>query len=230
MTSNLDGPCHFIRCNGTARAINVYKDSIYTMQKVRKQGSPASHSIHVYDLSGQEVTQWTCSTDGGFDVTSLTINDDQLLVPDNINRRLTVYSLDGHVLRYIPCSLHRPYCLSADMLSCEHGSVIICISFLNKLLKINTTTGEVVQTFDGFNNPTKICLYGPQYVLAVQAHGREIVVLNLKTGEIKPVSFVEDGDVGFNRSCDINILCVGSILFANYYFQGSVIKLYKIVT
>ena len=229
MTRNLDGLCRFIRCANSVKAMSVYKDQIYTMQCVYGRRYTASYSIHVYDLSGQEVTQWSCSVDTSVYVATLTIMDDQLIIPDKTNRRLIVYSLDGHLLKYIPCSLLHSGKSSVDMLSYERGSVIICDSVLNKLSKINITTGEVVRTFDGFNHPTQICIYGPHYVLVAQNHGSEIVALNLKTGEIKSVPFLENRDAWFDGYI-INMQCVGGTLLLYSYREGSLFELYKINT
>ena len=228
MTSNLDGQRRFINCANSVQAISVYKDRIYTMQYAHRPNYSGSHLIHVYDLSGQEVTQWTCSKDIYFDVAALTIMDDQLIIPDKANSRLTVYSLDGHVLKYIPCSLlHPDSSWIVDMLKCGNDSVIFCYPNLNELSKINATTGEVEQTFDGFNHPTQISFYGPHYVLVAQNHGSEIVALNLKTGEIKSVPFLEDGDVWYSGKI-IKMQCVGSTLLVCLYAGGSVFKLYKV--
>ena len=229
VTSNLECQCHFTRCAGSVNAISVYQDRIYTMQRVSGRNYIVSHSIHVYDLSGQEVTQWSCSVDTSVHLATLTILDDQLIIPDKVNRRLTVYSLDGHLLRYIPCYLLHPERSSVDILSCKNNFLIISDSVLNKLSKINTTTGEVVWTFDGFDNPLQISSYGPHYVLVAQDYGSEIVALNLKPAEIKSVPFPRDGDAFYNWY-NINMQCLGDTLLLYLYRRGSVFELYKINT
>ena len=76
--------------------ISIHEDRIYVLVS----GS-GSYTINVYDLSGQLITQWN-RTDSCYH-TRPAIVSNQIVVPDNTNKKLIVYSLRGEVVKRITC-------------------------------------------------------------------------------------------------------------------------------
>ena len=115
----------FITCGGDVESIVVYKDKIYTLLCMW-DSSPRGHVVCVYDMSGRHITQWGHVYHSYF-CKKMIIVADQVLIADQSNARITVYSLTGQTIKQIPCSAVG----SGQTVLCPLDNTSIVVSDLN---------------------------------------------------------------------------------------------------
>ena len=140
-----------------------------------------SRQICVYDLSGQLITSWQYP-DSNYSnpCNKLAVIGNQVIVGDASNKRLTVYSLTGDIIRHIPCTQ-----LNYNSSICEAGddSVIITDYWRDKVYKLSLTTGQIEWTSTDVRYPAAVVCYADQYVLVAAMYGSTITVLDINTGK-----------------------------------------------
>ena len=166
----------FITCSGPVCSIVIYKDLVYMLLYTGSQ----PRIVRVCDMSGREVTQWshTCHT---YASNVLTIVSDQVVIADQPNKRITVYSLTGQILRHVPCSL-----LCNDygfMCAVDDCSVVYSDYKSSKVFRVNINTGHVMWTCSDIVKPQGITCDGRRYVLVASYHCSTVHVLDIKTGK-----------------------------------------------
>ena len=155
--------------------ISIHEERIYVLVP----GIRGSHTINVYDLSGQLITQWN-RTDSCWN-TRPAIVSNQIVVPDYENKQLTVYSLTGQVIKHITCPQ-----LSGNMFSVtstcpiNNNSIIVTDCVSSQVFKVNISTEETVWTCNDVAKPKAVAIYGKDYV-CVGSKGK-ISFLNINTG------------------------------------------------
>ena len=114
----------------------------------------------------------------------MAIVDDQLLLADNTNGCITIYTLNGEKKRSIPCSLigseYNSVC------GCGPDAVVIAHRQSNKVFRVKLSTGEVEWTSDDVKEPIGVCQYSDKYIL-VTTHDYtkqvKVWILDSKSGE-----------------------------------------------
>ena len=140
-----------------------------------------SRQICVYDLSGQLITSWHLSDRNNIICNKLVVIGNQVIVCNVDNKRLTVYSLTGDIIRHIPCTQLRYY----YSIICEAGddSVIITNWWSDKVYKLSLTTGQIEWTSTDVRYPRAVVCYADQYVLVAADYSSDIIVLDINTGK-----------------------------------------------
>jgi len=124
-----------------------------------------------------------------------------VIVGDVSNKRFTVYSLTGDIIRHIPCTQ-----LSYTSHICEAGddSVIITSWWASKVFKLNLTTEEIEWTSTHVRDLKAVVRYAKRYVLVAAFSGTSISVLGINTGHfVKGLDL--DLDIRSPRITDIQL-------------------------
>ena len=162
----------------SVKSIQAKTNKIFVIQ----DGNENSR-ICVYDLSGQLITSWQ-HTDScrSYDYigNKLAVIGYQVIVDDVSNKRLTVYSPTGDIMRHIPCT-QLVWCSSI----CEAGddSVIITYYLEDKVYKLSLTTGQIEWTSTDVRSPAAVVCYAYQYVLVAANYSSAITLLDINTGK-----------------------------------------------
>ena len=157
-------------------AIIIRKSKMYVLVS----GGPSTPcTINVYDLSGQLISQWNRKDKCHYIRPAIVSN--QIVIPDAINKQLTVYSLSGEVIKNIPCPQFKGRI--ADRFSickADNNSVIVSNKTASEVSKINITTGDTVWTCNEIAEPQAVAIYEKNYV-CVGSEGK-ISILQINTG------------------------------------------------
>ena len=170
----------FINCSGRVDSIVIYKDLLYILLQRRSE----SRIVRVCDMSGKEITRWrhTCYKNAS---NVLTIVSDQVVIADQPNKRITVYSLTGQILRHVPCSLLCNYW--GFMCAVDDCSVVYSDYESSKVFRVNISTGHVMWTCSDIVEPQDITCYGRRYVLVASRCHSTVKVLDIKTGKYRDI-------------------------------------------
>jgi len=160
----------------------VYKDKLYALTdssiKIRKT-CIIKYQVRVYTLDGNEVTSWRHG-DESESPSQLTVIDDQVVIPDRSNARITVYSLAGKVVKHIPCSLLSQKSTAAICAAARH---CVVVSYSSQVFKLDLTTEKVIWTCKGVCNPGGVTCYRNKYILVTNHSSKTTIwILDVKTG------------------------------------------------
>ena len=157
--------------------IDVYNDRVYTLVR-NKEGV---FKVCVYDLSGLKIHEWAYSDSCSLPNTLVVVSN-MVVVPNRQNRRLTVYSLDGTVIKYLLSGLG----LETIVSLCKFGSdSLIVADFLTSIvLRVNISTNAVVWTFKSVHvTPWHVAMYGGIYAIVLSNCSDTSCVVDAMTGE-----------------------------------------------
>ena len=174
----------FIKLPREILTIRAYQDRLYIL--LSKQSS-----IHIYNLEGQNVSSWEhADTAGSYVGNKLCIISGQICVNDISNRRITVYDLNGKVLKHIRCSSLAEGAINASL--CWAGDSCVMITAYNppRVFKFNLETKTVLWTKSLSKTP--YCVASTSRAVLVSGDGRSgiwISVLNPQNGLCLSVSF-----------------------------------------
>jgi len=167
----------FVTVSGHVFGLTAYEDQLYALVW---EGSN-NWKVEVYDFSGNQVTSWSHSDISSGYSNKLVIVDDQVVVPDRPNKRLTIYSLTGEVIKHVPCSL-----LSnshAAISAADRHCVVVSDYNSSQVFKLDLTTEKVIWTCKDVNIPEGVTCYRSKYILVTnQSRRTTIWILDVKTG------------------------------------------------
>ena len=168
----------FIKLGSHVLSIRAHNDQLYILT----YGKP--YMMYAYKLNGSVIRTWE-----HLDISNyynwgnrISIIDIQLAVADVSNKRITLYTPAGKVIRHIRCAEITAH-THVSMCECDDNSVIISCSNPVKVFKFNLTSGAVEWTNAGTKQPDTVRCYG-QYVL-VSGHytaTTHIWIINKNTG------------------------------------------------
>ncbi|XP_067939320.1 uncharacterized protein [Watersipora subatra] len=152
-------------------------------------------------MEGELITSWKhpyhcCYSD------MLVIINDNVLIADPPNSRITTYSLKGQVLHYIPC----PYLANSEHVSIrdpDNTSLIVSSYKHSKVFKIDSTTHEVLWTLTKVKKPEGLVSYG-EYILLVAHNNNTIYSINSITGDIVSQMAHDDIAGGYVFSLEVS--------------------------
>ena len=157
--------------------MRVYNDRLYILGYT--DGTPP-FIVSIYNLSGQLINSWnlpdTCDH-----TNKLALLSDQIIYPDRSNKRLTIYSLDGNIIKHIPLALS-----NEETTVCTLGtdSVIVTDFVSSKVFRVNISTSEVLWTSESVTSPRGVTSYGEDYVFVWCYKSQHISILNAITGRL----------------------------------------------
>ncbi|XP_067938514.1 uncharacterized protein [Watersipora subatra] len=185
----------FITFNSYPKAMEVYKDRLYTTV----YGDP--WTIYVHDQQGNRVTSWSHSDTCGIR-TGLAITCDKIVAPDRGNKLLIIYSLTGNKLKDISC----PQLSQNDWVSlCVSGSdkVVVSSHDSSQVCLIDISQGQLLWTCKDVPHPLGVACYGDRYTLVAASNSSTVRILDSSTGEV--VSELRDSAIESGKVFDMDI-------------------------
>jgi len=164
----------FVRVGNLVLSVAVYKDRLYTLV----YDNP--YTVTVHDLTGKLITNWTHTDHWNGYISQLAVVSDQVVIPDRQNKRLTVYSLTGEVIKHIQCPL-----LSighVSMCAVDNLSVVVSDYETAKVFKVNIPSGEVEWTSQDVPNPESVAYHGGRVFVTNYSNTTRVWVLDVNTG------------------------------------------------
>ncbi|XP_067939460.1 uncharacterized protein [Watersipora subatra] len=186
----------FITFNSYPKAMEVYKDRLYTAVYANPW------TIYVHDQQGKQVTSWSHSDyAGAYSITGLAITCDKIVAPDRKNKLLIIYSLTGNKLKDISCpQLSQNWvslCVSGldKVVVSDYGSSQVCL--------IDISQGQLLWTWKDVSRPLGVACYGERYVLVAASNSSTVRVLDSSTGKV--VSKLTDRAIESSGVYDMDI-------------------------
>jgi len=171
-----------VTSDDSVRAVTVYKDKLYALTDSYLQSRKRCtiwYQVRVYTLDGNEVTSWRHS-DESRSKNKLMIIDDQIVIPDKSNTRITVYSLVGEVVKHILCPLLDQ---NSEISMCAADSHCVVVSDSSQVFKLDLTTEKVIWTCEDVSKPQGVTCYRSKYILVTKEDSTTtICILDMKTG------------------------------------------------
>jgi len=161
----------FARIDDPVQSVAVYKDRLYTLVS----GNP--YTVTVHNLTGNLITSWTHADDKNR-YSKLGIVSDQVVIPDRGNKRLTVYSLTGEVIKHIQCPLLSPNWVS--MCAIDNLSVVVSDYDSSKVI----SSGEVEWTSQDVPKPQGVAYYAGRVFATNRHNTTRVWILDVNTGYI----------------------------------------------
>lgn len=159
--------------------VTVHNDRIYALVGQAVSGSTY---VSVFDLNGKCLQSWH-HQDVAYKLAvycnSLAIVDNNICVPNRAKHNLTIYSLNGELLRTFSC----PQIGSTNVALCAVGrnDIIVSDNSFGHVFRMNVSTGMVAWTRHLTNSLGVVC-YGENYVLVASKGNSAIHLLDAKTG------------------------------------------------
>ncbi|XP_067929316.1 uncharacterized protein [Watersipora subatra] len=140
------------------------------------------YKVSVTKMNGKLITSWDHS-DSNNDVNKLVVTGDKVVVPDRSNKRLTIYSLDGHIIKHIPCLQDGEFRTMA-LCAPDQKSVVVSSHETSTVFRVNIETGETMWTCTEVNDPSGVACYKGEYILVTPLNSdhTEIHILQADTG------------------------------------------------
>jgi len=136
-------------------SISVHNDRIYTLS--------SDSTVRVHELKGRFITSWTHTDESQWSDDFVIVNN-QIAIPDRLNRTLVFYSLKGGIASTLPCPLLNTYthvCLSAA----DNNSVIISQFDSSLVYKVDTSSGDIIWQCKEVTKPRGGTCYRDEFVL-----------------------------------------------------------------
>ena len=168
----------FAKLNNTIYGMAINEGLLYTTSG----HSPQVVSVHNLN-TGKLVRSWNHSeTVRRYSSNLAVVGDDKVVIADRCNKRLSVYTLAGQIIRQIPCQqLNSGHYVS--MCAADNYSVILTVNVSNRVYRISITTGQVLWEFFHVQKPSGVTCYNNQYVLVVSGGQQvKIQILDINTG------------------------------------------------
>jgi len=163
----------FISIEGSnVMSISVHNDRIYTLC--------FDSTVRVHDLKGKSITSWTHTNKSKW-FNQLAIINNQIAIPDRLNRTLVLYSLTGKVVNTLPCPLLTD--ASVRLSAADNNSIIISQSDSSLVYKVDTSSGDIIWQCKEVAKPCGVTCYTDEFVLvADDTKPTSLCVILLHTG------------------------------------------------
>ena len=156
--------------SGALYALNTYTSKIGVFQ---------------YDLGTmQRIRFWDHTDKSTCWGSRMVVTQNQLVVADVTNQRLTIYSLTGQLIRHVDC--HQISTSWVSICVSPSNPDVIIVSDYNscKVFSVNLTTGAVLWINSDISGPQGIVSYGSEHVLVIkQSQTTNIRIININTGK-----------------------------------------------
>ena len=168
---------HFLTVGGYVESISIHNDIIYMLVENGEE-----FRVHVYNIYGASLSSWRHEDRLSEESGSLTVVADKLVVADRLNKRLTVYSLNGDVIKNI--YVQEVSLGPVELCTLDNSSVILSCTDESTLLRINIDTEQVMWTSDCIEEPGGVVCYEEDYVLVSPYRSAQTViyVLDINNG------------------------------------------------
>ena len=171
----------FAKLNSHIYGMAINEGLLYTTSGYNPQ------VVSVCNLNtGKLFRSWNHSDTGLFSSSNLAVvGDDKVVIADRSNKRLTVYTLAGQIIRQIPCQKLTPVG-NVSICAADSDSVIVLVSSSNSVYgvyRISINSGQILWELSHIERPQGVTCYNNQYVLvASQGNQMKIQILDINTG------------------------------------------------
>jgi len=163
----------FLTFSDPVHSVAIFDEKLFTLVNSKP------YKVTVHDLSGKLLTSWT-----HFEIehhySKLAVVSDQVVIPDRENKKLTVYSLTGEVIKHIQCHLLSPNWVS--MCAVDNLSVVVSEYETSKVFKMNIPSGEVKWTSQDVPNPEGVTYHGGRVFVTNCSNTTRVWILDVNTG------------------------------------------------
>jgi len=166
----------FISLTNYIFGVTVHRNKLYAVECISK----TNWVVHVYDLTGKQVTSWS-HHDNSVYVNKLAIVDDQVVVPDRRSKWLTIYSLTGEVIKHVSCPLLSDS--NTTICAVDRYCVVVSDYGSSQVFKLDLTTEKVIWTCKDVRLPEGVTCYRSKYILVTNSSSKTTIwILDVETG------------------------------------------------
>ena len=164
---------NFLTLSGTPVSICIIKNKLYVLH----YGFQVE--VLVYDLLAQRVAEWSHSiaaTSNSEYSFALAAVSEKLIVADGTNKKITVYSTMGEMLKEFPCDD------AGDLTVCSFDNSSFIVSYITsaRITRMDITTGKVLWTYTDLRSPSGLSCLSGRFVAVASYDSRIIAVLDSK--------------------------------------------------
>ena len=175
----LSGGEVFLAGNSNVTSIQAYNNELYVW-------FAEANLIHVYDMTGKLERSWEhfCL---GENFNKLRVVSNKVVVSSAHNQALTVYDLQGQLMKQIKCPGISNTGGYKAMAVCGDDSVIVSDYETSSVFRVNIDSGEVMWTSKHVQYPEGVVCYKNRYVLVTNCNANtRIWILDAETGRLLP--------------------------------------------
>ena len=175
----LSGGEVLVKGNSYITSIQAYNNELYVW-------FAEANLIHVYDMTGKLERSWEhfCL---GENFNKLGVVSNKVVVSSAHNQALTVYDLQGQLMKQIKCPGISNTGSYKAMAVCGDDSVIVSDYKTSSVFRVNIDSGEVIWTSKCVHQPEGVVCYKNRYVLVTNCNtNTRIWILDAETGRLLP--------------------------------------------
>lgn len=134
-----------------------------------------------YTNDGKLITAWAHTDTKGCWSSNVAIVNDRVVLVDKTGHSIRIYTMDGKVVKTIPCLAVTGRWVS--ICRADNESVIISVYKTSRVLKVNILSGETVWACNSIDKAQGVVCFRDKYVLvARECEGTVISILDINTG------------------------------------------------
>ena len=163
--------------NDVVCSIVVVNEEIYLL--VCKNGGKTE--IYVYDFLGVHGRQWKVGVCGNSAYPRMVASQNQILVVDPNEKRISRYTTTGEIIDQIPCGFVSD--INGGLAGVGDSTVILSMQDSNAVIRFNLDTGLAMWTSNSIDKPQGVVRYRDSYLMVInQSPGIRIWILDVNTG------------------------------------------------
>ena len=145
------------------------------------------NKIHVLELeTGTLLQSWAHANIYNYYGSMTAISNGKIIVADVSNSRLTIYSLNGQLIRHVGCPQISSGCVCICVSPSNPDVIIVSDWESSQVFAVNLTTGAVLWTNSDISRPQGMVSYGSEHVLVTKlGFQTQLSILNVHTGQYK---------------------------------------------
>ncbi|XP_067930990.1 uncharacterized protein [Watersipora subatra] len=163
------------------------------------------YEVLVTNLNGKLITSWDHSDFTRISVNKLVVTGDKVIVPDMSNKCLTVYSLDGQIIKQIPCLQDGKWQIIA-LCAPDQKSVVVSSHETSTVFRVDIETGETVWTSTEVDKPGAVACYKGEYILVTPKQSKQTEIHILQSDNGKHLGTLIDSEE--RRSSNVYDMCI----------------------
>ena len=148
--------------------------------------------VRVYSLkTGKLVKSFPHRPSDAAEISSqtLAVVPGKVVIPDNIQGRMTIYSPKGRIGKHVPCLQLDPggYAQETSICVADKDSVVASCADSSTVMRIDVSQRKVVWTSKEVEEPAFVACYGGEYVIVAgnEPDQTEMFIMDINTGEFK---------------------------------------------
>lgn len=152
---------------------------------VTTTGLCETKTVGVHELSTCKLVKTWSHNDSEKLGNNLAVVNGQVVVVDRKDKRLSVYTIDGELVKHIPCQQIVEHYVS--LCSADHDSVILSNNLSSSVYKVSISKGQI-EWESTVGLPLSVACYKDKYcVVNSEGSFNSITILDINTGELSDV-------------------------------------------